>query len=228
MPDLIVIAYPIWLNLQISEISKIAILVIRFTFAPMIAFLKGNFVHKTPTLVHVDVNGVGYELHISLNTYTQIQSLPAGTLFTHLHIREDAHLLYGFFELSEKEMFLMLTSVSGVGTSTARMMLSSLKPSEISKAIAQGNTKQLESIKGIGKKSAERIILELKDKMGRIASESNISPHINNTIEQDALNALIALGIARSTGEQAIQRVLQSEPELSQVEHIIKKALKSI
>jgi holliday junction DNA helicase RuvA len=137
-------------------------------------------------------------------------------------------LLYGFFELSEKEMFLMLTSVSGVGTSTARMMLSSLKPSEISKAITQGNTKQLESIKGIGKKSAERIILELKDKMGRIASESNISPHISNTIEQDALNALIALGIARSTGEQAIQRVLQSEPELSQVEHIIKKALKSI
>ena len=179
-------------------------------------------------MVHVDVNGVGYELHISLNTYIQIQSLPAGTLYTHLHIREDAHLLFGFFETAEKEMFLLLTSVSGVGASTARMMLSSLKPSEISKAIMAGNTKQLESIKGIGKKSAERIILELKDKIGKISTESNISPLINNTLEQDALNALIALGIARTTGEQAIQRVLKSEPDLNQIEHIIKKALKTI
>jgi Holliday junction DNA helicase RuvA len=118
--------------------------------------------------------------------------------------------------------------VSGVGASTARMMLSSLKPSEISKAITQGNTKQLEGVKGIGKKSAERIILELKDKIGKISTESNISTLINNTLEQDALNALIALGIARSTGEQAIQKVLQAEPDLTQIEHIIKKALKSI
>ena len=194
----------------------------------MIAFLKGEFVHKTPTLVHVDVNGVGYELHISLNTFTQIQSLGSGMLYTHLHIREDAHLLYGFSEIAEKEMFLMLTSVSGVGASTARMMLSSLKPTEIAKAITQNNTKQLESIKGIGKKSAERIILELKDKLGKTASESNISPLINNTLEHDALNALIALGIARSTAEQAIQRVLKSEPDLNQIEQIIKKALKTI
>jgi holliday junction DNA helicase RuvA len=212
----------------VFEISGIGILLIRPTFAAMIAFLKGNFVHKTPTLVHVDVNGVGYELHISLSTFTQIQGLASGMLYTHLHIREDAHLLYGFFEVAEKEMFLMLTSVSGVGASTARMMLSSLKPSEISKAISQGNTKQLEGVKGIGKKSAERIILELKDKIGKISTESNISPLINNTLEQDALNALIALGIARSTGEQAIQRVLQSEPDLTQIEQIIKKALKSI
>jgi holliday junction DNA helicase RuvA len=194
----------------------------------MIAFLKGEYVHKTPTLVHVDVNGVGYELHISLNTFTQIQALPSGMLYTHLHIREDAHLLYGFSEIAEKEMFLMLTSVSGVGASTARMMLSSLKPTEIAKAITQNNTKQLESIKGIGKKSAERIILELKDKLGKTASESNISPLINNTLEHDALNALIALGIARTTAEQAIQRVLKSEPDLNQIEQIIKKALKTI
>ncbi len=194
----------------------------------MIAFLKGEFVHKTPTLVHVDVNGVGYELHISLNTFTQIQTLSSGMLFTHLHIREDAHLLYGFAQIAEKEMFLLLTSVSGVGASTARMMLSSLKPTEIATAITQKNTKQLESIKGIGKKSAERIILELKDKLGKTSSESNISPLINNTLEHDALNALIALGIARSTAEQAIQRVLKSEPDLNQIEQIIKKALKTI
>ncbi|MET0299786.1 MAG: Holliday junction branch migration protein RuvA, partial [Flavitalea sp.] len=180
------------------------------------------------TLVHVDVNGVGYELHISLNTYSQIQGLAAGTLFTHLHIREDAHLLYGFFEVSEKEMFLLLTSVSGVGASTARMMLSSLKPADISKAIAAGNTRQLESIKGIGKKSAERLVLELKDKLGKLSTESNISPLINNTLEQDALNALVALGIAKNTGEQAISRVLKAEPGLDQIEQIIKKALKTI
>ncbi|RYF45283.1 MAG: Holliday junction branch migration protein RuvA [Chitinophagaceae bacterium] len=194
----------------------------------MIAFLRGNFVNKTPTMVHVDVNGVGYELHISLHTYSQIQGMAAGTLYTHLHIREDAHLLYGFFEVSEKEMFLLLTSVSGVGTSTARMMLSSLKPSDISKAIAAGNTRQLESIKGIGKKSAERLVLELKDKLGKLSTESNISPLINNTLEQDALNALVALGIAKNTGELAISRVLKAEPELDQIEQIIKKALKTI
>ena len=194
----------------------------------MIAFVKGDFVLKTPTLVHVDVNGVGYELHISLTTYTHIQPLSSGLLYTHLHIREDAHLLFGFFDIAEKEMFLQLTSVSGVGAATARMMLSSMKPVEISRAIVQGNTRQLESIKGIGKKSAERIILELKDKMNKNSHEINIAALINNTLEQDALNALIALGIARTSGEQAIQKVLKSEPGLDQVEDIIKKALKII
>jgi Holliday junction DNA helicase RuvA len=119
-------------------------------------------------------------------------------------------------------------SVSGVGASTARMMLSSMKPSEIAKAITQGNAKLLEGIKGIGKKSAERIILELRDKVAKTSFESNNGALINNTLEQDALNALIALGIARATGEQAISRVIKAEPDLQKIEDIIKKALKNI
>lgn len=192
----------------------------------MFAFLKGEFVHKLPAMVAVDVNGVGYEVQISLNTYSRIQGLERGVLFTHLHIQEDKHTLYGFFEAAEKEMFLMLLSVSGVGAATARMMLSSMKPDEIARAISQGNAKLLESIKGIGKKSAERIILELKDKVGRIGSGSNISLITNNSLEQDALNALVSLGIARNTGEQAVKKVISAEPYLDQVEIIIKKALK--
>lgn len=194
----------------------------------MFAFLKGAFVHKQPAMVQVDVNGVGYEVQISLNTYTRIQSMETGMLFTHLHIQEDKHTLYGFFEASEKEMFLQLISVSGVGAATARMMLSSLRPEEVARAISSGDTRTLESVKGIGKKSAERIILELKDKVNRSGSGSNISPLINNSLEQDALNALISLGIARNTGEQAIRKVLSTEPGLKQVEEIIKKALKSL
>jgi Holliday junction DNA helicase RuvA len=194
----------------------------------MIAFIRGNFVNKTPAVVHVDANGVGYELHISLNTYSAIQELDKGLLYTHLHIREDAHILYGFSEVAEKELFLMLISVSGVGAATARMMLSSLKPDEIVRAIANGNTKQLESIKGIGKKSAERIVLELRDKISKTTWDANISPLKNNTLELDALNALMALGIPRAAGEQAVQKVIKAQPDLTLVEDIIKKALKTL
>ncbi len=193
----------------------------------MFAFLKGEFVLKTPAAVQIDVNGVGYEVQISLNTYSRIQSLGRGVLLTHLHIQEDKHTIYGFFESAEKEIFLQLISISGVGAATARMMLSSMKPEEITRAILQGNAKVLESIKGIGKKTAERIILELRDKVGKIQVGSNISPLINNTLEQDSLNALIALGIARNTGELVIKKVLAAEPGLK-VEDIIKKALKSL
>lgn len=194
----------------------------------MIAFVRGQFILKSPALVVVDVNGVGYELQISLNTYSEIQHNKEGLLYTHLHIREDAHILYGFAEEAEKELFLQLIGVSGVGAATARMMLSSMKPEELTRAIVQGNTRQLESIKGIGKKSAERIILELKDKLGKMRVTANISPLIDNSLEQDALNALITLGIPRVTGENAIQKVLKAEPNLNAVEDIIKKALKSI
>ncbi len=194
----------------------------------MIAFIRGNFVLKTPALIHVEAQGVGYELHISLHTFSQIQNLEKGLLFTYLHIREDAHTLYGFAEPDEKELFLMLLSVSGVGAATARMMLSSMKPAEIHRAILQGNSKQLESIKGIGRKSAERIILELRDKVGKTGTGTNNSTLIHNTLEQDALNALVALGIARNAGDQAVKKVLAAEPALNQIEDIIKKALKTL
>jgi holliday junction DNA helicase RuvA len=193
----------------------------------MIAFLRGDFAHKSPALVHMDVGGVGYELQISLNTYSRIQDQERGVLLTYLHIREDAHILYGFFDSQEKELFIQLLSVSGVGATTARMMLSSLKPEEITRAILQGNARQLESIKGIGKKSAERIILELRDKVGKGKGETNISSLISNTLEQDALNALITLGIARPAAEQAIKKVInEGVTGTDKVEDLIKKALK--
>ena len=192
----------------------------------MIAYLRGSFAYKSPALVHMEVAGVGYELQISLNTFSRIENQDNGVLLTYLHIREDAHILYGFFDKAEKDLFIQLISISGVGAATARMMLSSMKPEEITRAILQGNARQLESIKGIGKKSAERIILELRDKIGKNAAETNISTLINNTLEQDALNALITLGIARPAAEQAIKKVKNEVSGTDKVEDIIKKALK--
>lgn len=196
-------------------------------FAAMIAFLKGDFVHKTPAAVHVDVNGVGYEVQISLNTYSKIQSLDKGILHTCLLIREDAHILYGFFDLAEKEIFMQLISVSGIGASTARVMLSYMKPEELAQAIIQGDTRTLEGIKGIGKKTAERMVLELRDKLAKHPLESNISPLKNNTLHQDALNALTALGINRQAASQAIEKTLAANPNLS-VEELIKMALRTL
>lgn len=193
----------------------------------MIAFLKGDFVHKTPAAVHVDVNGVGYEVQISLNTYYRIQNLDKGILHTCLLIREDAHVLYGFFDLAEKEIFMQLISVSGIGASTGRVMLSCMKPEELAKAIVQGDTKTLEGVKGIGKKTAERMVLELRDKLAKHPLESNISPLKNNTLHQDALNALTALGINRQAASQAIEKTLTANPNLS-VEELIKMALRTL
>lgn len=197
-------------------------------FAIMIAYLEGKFTYKTPAVVHVDVNGVGYEVQISLHTYSEIQQLEKGILYTHLLIREDAHVLFGFYNRAEKEMFLHLISVSGVGATTARMMLSYMKPEELARAIINGDTGTLEAIKGIGKKTAERLVLELKDKLAKQSPEINISPLKNNTLHADALNALMALGIARNQADQAIKRVIQTSPSTTSVEDIIKKALKNV
>lgn len=194
----------------------------------MIAYLSGKFSYKTPAVVYVDVHGVGYEVNISLNTFTQIQQLSEGKLFTYLQIKEDAHTLYGFFDAMEKEMFILLISVSGVGAATARMMLSSMKPAEISNAIMMKHTSILESVKGIGRKTAERLVLELKDKMSKISSSTPGIVSVGNTLEQDALNALVALGIARNVAEQAIKKIVISEPSINSLETLIKKALKAI
>jgi Holliday junction DNA helicase RuvA len=192
----------------------------------MIAFVKGIFVKKTPSYVYVDVNGVGYEVQISLHTYTKIQDLTEGLLHTHLIVREDAHLLFGFSDLSEKEMFLHLIAISGIGSNTARVMLSYMKPEELSRAIIQGNSRLLETIKGIGRKTAERVVVELRDKLAKqpVDTTDNISTWKGNTLQSDALNALIALGINRQAADGAIQKVLEQDPEIG-VEGLIKKAL---
>lgn len=191
----------------------------------MIAYLKGDFVQKNPASVQVDVNGIGYEVQISLNTYSKIQNLDKGILYTHLLVREDAHVLFGFFDLPEKEMFQLLIGVSGIGASTARVMLSYMKPSELVKAITQSDVRALEGIKGIGKKTAERIVLELRDKLAKHPLDANISPLKNNTLHQDALNALTALGINRLAAEQALNKVVANDPNLP-VEELIKKILR--
>ncbi len=196
----------------------------------MIAFVRGNFAVKTTTRVVVDVNGVGYDLQISLNTFSAISNKDSGLLFTYLHITENAHTLFGFAELAEKEIFLQLISVSGVGASTARMMLSGMRPDEITRAIVQGNTRQLESIKGIGKKSAERLIVELRDKLGKQSLEAPVMVGGIAVVSKDAdaVNALIALGIGRPMAEQAVKKTMNSITTDTSLEEIIKQALKNL
>ncbi|MGI9191261.1 MAG: Holliday junction branch migration protein RuvA [Chitinophagaceae bacterium] len=197
----------------------------------MIAFLKGKFVSKSPATVIVEVNSMGYEVHISLNTYSQINSLEEGLLHTYLHVKEDALQLYGFADLQERSLFMHLISVSGVGTGTARVMLSGMKPEELRQAIVGANEHALERVKGIGNKTAKRIILELKDKLGKIMPGSDdagaIGAPVGNNSEQDALHALLSLGIARNAAVQAIQKSLKQQPQ-SNVEELIKLALKNI
>jgi Holliday junction DNA helicase RuvA len=195
----------------------------------MIAFVRGQFVVKTTTRVVVDVNGVGYDLQISLNTYSAISNKDSGLLFTYLQITENAHTLFGFAELAEKEMFLQLISVSGVGASTARMMLSGMRPDEIARAIVQGNTKQLESVKGIGKKSAERLIVELRDKLSKQSFETGIGGTTTIvSIDSDAVHALVALGIGRPMAENAVKKTMTSLTPDASLEEIIKQALKNL
>jgi Holliday junction DNA helicase RuvA len=193
----------------------------------MIAFLKGDFVFKSPSMVHIDVQGTGYEVQISLNTYSAISAAEKGMLYTTLLIREDAHILYGFADMAEKEMFQLLLGVSGVGASTARVMLSYMKPHELAQAIVRGDSRTLEGIKGIGKKTAERLVLELRDKMEKRTSESNIPALKNNTLQQDALNALTALGINRQAAGIALEKTWAAHPDIS-VEELIKKALRTL
>ncbi len=197
-------------------------------YTPMIASLTGNFLVKTPSYVHINVHGVGYEVQISLNTYSKIQDVKEGTLFTHLQIKEDSHTLFGFSELTEKELFIQLTSVNGVGASTARIMLSSMQPAELRSAIASGNTGALEKIKGIGRKSAERIVLELREKMVKAGVESTSSGFKYNTLDNDALNALMALGIQKNVAENALKKAKNSSPEDNNLESLIKKSLQLI
>lgn len=194
----------------------------------MISFVRGKFAVKNPAQIIVDVNGVGYECHVSLNTYSAISNQDSGQLFTYVHITENNHTLYGFADLSEKELFTQLISVSGVGAATARMMLSGMKPEEIIRAIVQSNARLLESIKGIGRKTAERLCLELKEKLSKNLNDANLTPSVSNKMENDAFNALISLGIPKPNAEKAIKNVIDANGANIPLEDLIKKALKNI
>ena len=196
----------------------------------MIAYLNGRLAYKDPTYVIIDIQGVGYEIKISLNTFSKIKNEESCKLHTYLHIKEDGHTLFGFAEKSEKSLFLLLISISGVGPSTGLMILSSLSPSEVENAILNEDVKTIQGVKGIGTKTAQRIILELKDKIGK-DQESDPSKIISrspeNTIRNEALSALITLGINKAVAQKSIDRILKGLDRQISLEELIKLALKS-
>lgn len=193
----------------------------------MIAHLKGRLIEKNPTDVVIECNGVGYALNISLHTYSKITSEENITLYTHMLVREDAHTLYGFADKTEREIFRMLISVSGVGASIARTMLSSMSPLQIRDAIAANDVATIQSIKGIGAKTAQRVLLDLKDKILKIYGIDEVSSTVNNTNKNEALSALEVLGFVRKQAEKVVDTILKNNPEYT-VEAIIKNALKNL
>ncbi|MGO4820407.1 MULTISPECIES: Holliday junction branch migration protein RuvA [unclassified Flavobacterium] len=193
----------------------------------MIAHLQGKLVEKTPTQVVIDCAGVGYEVNISLHTYSLLPSTDFIKLFTYHQIKEDSHTLFGFVEKSEREIFKMLLSVSGIGASIARTMLSSLEPKQIIHAIASADVGTIQSIKGIGSKTAQRVILDLKEKMLKLYDLDEVSMSQSNTNRDEALSALEVLGFVRKTSEKIIEKIVKEDPDAS-VETIIKKALKAL
>jgi Holliday junction DNA helicase RuvA len=193
----------------------------------MIAHIQGKLAEKTPTEVVIDCNGVGYHINISLHTYSLLPKTDFVKLFTHLIIKEDAHSLYGFVEKSEKEIFKMLLTVSGIGAGIARTMLSSLEPKQIIHALASGDVATIQSIKGIGGKTAQRAILDLKDKVLKIYDLDEVSLSQNNTNRDEALSALEVLGFIRKASEKIVDKVINENPDAT-VEVIIKQALKNL
>ena len=191
----------------------------------MYEYIEGEFVEKSPAHLIVQAGHLAYVVHFSVFTYSQISTLTSGRIYLHFVVREDAQILYGFGGREEREIFRMLISVSGVGANTARLILSSLSPDEISQAILAGNVSVLQGIKGIGAKSAQRIIIDLKDKVGKGAGIDELFFSQDNTSRQEALSALVALGFQKKTVEKILTRILSEQPELS-VEEVVKAALK--
>ena len=193
----------------------------------MITQLHGRLIEKYPTHVVIDCNGVGYEVHISLHTYGQLGTEENIRLFTHLQVREDAHTLYGFYQPAERSIFRLLISISGIGASIARTMLSSMTPEEIQHAIVQENLGAIKAVKGIGLKTAQRVLIELKDKILTVAGMDEIPAFKSNTIKEETLSALEVLGYPRRQTEKLIDNILQSAPD-SSVEELIKQALNKL
>ena len=193
----------------------------------MIHHLKGKLVEKNPTHVIIECGGVGYFVNISLHTFSKIKDGELISLFTHLQVKEDSHTLFGFVEKSEREIFRLLLSVSGIGSSTARTMLSSMSPAQTRDAIANGDVAAIQAIKGIGVKTAQRVILDLRDKVLKVYDIDEVSFTQNNTNKDEALSALEVLGFARRQAEKVVDKVISQDSSLS-VENIIKLALKNL
>jgi len=193
----------------------------------MINYLQGKLAEKSPTQIVVDCQGVGYEVNISLYTYGQLPQDKSIKIYTYLQVREDAQVLYGFMQKAEREVFIKLISVSGIGASTARMMFSSLSPEEVIDAIGSADVETIKSVKGIGLKTAQRVIVDLKDKISKIEQSYEVLPQQNNTNKNEALSALVTLGYTKKQAEKSVQKILKDSPEAS-IEEIIKTALKNL
>ncbi|MGO2294285.1 MAG: Holliday junction branch migration protein RuvA [Psychroflexus halocasei] len=192
----------------------------------MITQIVGKLIEKNPTNIVIDCQGIGYEINVSLHTFSQIKSEEHIKVYTHLHVKEDAHTLYGFIDKEEREVFRKLISVSGIGTSTARIMLSSLSPSQVIDAISSEDADTIQSVKGIGKKTAQRVIIDLKDKMD-LSNDVKKIPNSNNTHKKEALSALETLGYNRKKSEKIVSKIIADEPSVT-LENIIKTALKKL
>ncbi|MGB2760170.1 Holliday junction branch migration protein RuvA [Maribacter stanieri] len=193
----------------------------------MIHHLRGKLVEKNPTHVIIECGGVGYFVNISLNTFSKLPEQENISVYTHLQVKEDSHTLFGFVEKSEREIFRLLLSVSGIGSSIARTMLSSMSPSQVRDAIANGDVASIQAVKGIGAKTAQRVILDLRDKVLKVYDIDELSLSTNNTNKDEALSALEVLGFARKQSERVVDKVLSQDASLS-VENIIKLALKNL
>jgi len=194
----------------------------------MYAYIDGKLVFKNAAYVVVDAGGVGYHINISLNTYSKLENVERCKLFTWLHVKEDAHTLYGFADEGERRLFLHLISITGIGPNTGRMMLSSITPEEIQNAIISGNVSLIQRIKGIGPKSAQRIILELQDKLRKEGAETLSVTPLNKTAKDEALSALVMLGFARNAVEKVLEQEINKNSGELTVEQLIKSALKSL
>lgn len=193
----------------------------------MYEFIRGDIADLNPASVIVETGGIGYFINISLNTYSSLNGKKQGYLLLHQVVREDAHILFGFADKKERELFRNLISVNGVGANTAIMMLSSLTPDEITSAVATENVAVLKGVKGIGAKTAQRIIIDLKDKLGKLPESGQILISADNTTQNEALSALVMLGFSKKDSEKVISKILQEQPEAT-VESVIKQALKRL
>ena len=194
----------------------------------MYDYIDGKLVFKGPTYVVIEAGGIGYQINISLNTYSKLPNSERCKLYTWLHVKEDAHTLYGFMDEGERRLFLHLISVSGIGAGTGRMILSSITPEEIQAAIVKGDVPLIQRIKGIGPKSAQRIILELQDKLKKEGADALISVPQYHTAREEALSALVMLGFAKNLAEKTLDSIIKKESESLSVEQLIKSALKSL
>lgn len=194
----------------------------------MYAYIDGKLTFKNPAYVVIEAGGIGYHINISLNTYSNLADAERCKLYTWLHVKEDGHTLYGFADEGERRLFLHLISVSGIGPNTGRMILSSITPTEIQAAIVNADYPLIQRIKGLGAKTAQRLVLELQDKLKKEGVDSLISMPQHNTVKDEALSALVMLGFAKQTAEKTIDQILKVTEGTLSVEQLIKQALKNL